>query len=370
MSDEIELRRADGVAYRGWTEVSVEQGLEDIAVAWSFRQVLTGHGIGLQLAVGAPVSVWIGDDQVCDGYIDRIQPRRSVGGREITVSGRSLAGDLVDNSAPVETYRRVTIGRLADILAAPYGVGVVDSAGDSHVFARVRPMVGDKISDVLLRLAKQRGLLLTSDRTGALVIARADAPADSGAEIHGGVTDVEMSGEVSQVGRFQSYEVRGQSVGEQDALADSTAIVTDAGVTRARKLVVKPDHPVDAAGAKVLAEWEAVTRAGRSQRVTYTIPGWRQPNGDLWTPGTTVPVWDPLMRLAGQQLLIVSVKRTLTNATGRRTEVELQPPEAFAPYVATRPTIVPAHDSAFGIQSQAVIDGIAASVTATFGGGE
>lgn len=75
------------------------------------------------------------------------------------------------------------------------------------------------------------------------------------------------------------------------------------------------------------ADWEVITCAARSRRLTYRVPGWRGRSGRLWRPNTMVRVKDAYLELA-REMLIVSVAWTLDDQ-GTITEIEVAPREAF-----------------------------------------
>lgn len=329
----IELRRADGTAYRGWTEATVSASIEDMARSFSFRQALTDDGLGLDLYAGAAVEVWVDDTPVVSGFVDTIEPEVTDAGKSIVVTGRSATAVLIEDSAPLAVVTRVTLAQLVAAYAGPLGLAVIDDARDGRVFARVRPTPGETCSAVILRLAAQRGLLVTDDETGAVRIMRADDPPPASGELRYGVNVLASKGRFTTLGRHRTYAVRGQSVGEASAITAGSALVTDPGAPRAGTLAIKPDRPVDAAGARALAEWEAVTRWGQAQEVAITVSGWAQADGRPWVPGETIAAWDPVQRLAGHRWLIVGVEFTVRNGEGRRTALRLQPPEAFRAYV-------------------------------------
>lgn len=335
----IELRRADGTAYSGWTEVEVTRSIEQVASTFKFKVGLVDDGVGLDFVVDDLVEVWIGDDPLLTGYIDDIAPSYSANRTELEITGRSATADLVESCAPLTLLRSMTLARIARTLADEFDLDVLDLVGDKTVYPRVRPEVGETCSAVIDRHAKQQGILVTDDNVGRLLLMRADKPGTSKTIIKRGVNVLDAGGHFGSIGRYQTYEVKGQSLGEAEALTDSSAIIMDSGARRPRRLTIRPDRPVDSKGAKTLAGWEAVTRAGKSQSAEYTVSGWHQDSGELWEPGILVPIDDPVMRIIGKSWLITSCTWSLRPGEGRRTKLAVQPPEAFAPYNAKKPTI-------------------------------
>ena len=66
---------------------------------------------------------------------------------------------------------------------------------------------------------------------------------------------------------------------------------------------------------------------GASETYEYTAQGWRQSNGDLWSPNTTVQVYDDIFRTS-QVFLIDRVTLTKDNS-GTKSKLHLIHPEAL-----------------------------------------
>ena len=103
--------------------------------------------------------------------------------------------------------------------------------------------------------------------------------------------------------------------------------IDDRRVTRHRPLVVLAESQSGEGGLKDRAAWERNVRAGRSQRLSITVQGWRQDDGALWEPNMLVRVDDRRLHVS-DELLIAAV--TLSRGRqGTVTELELTLPGAF-----------------------------------------
>src|SRR3546814_13663329 len=89
------------------------------------------------------------------------------------------------------------------------------------------------------------------------------------------------------------------------------------------------DEQADTATLKKRAAWEATVRAGRSQTVTLTAQGWRDPAGAIWSPDLVVPVSASWLGIDAD-LLLVSVQYMLSADEGSKTSLTLMPPQAFS----------------------------------------
>jgi prophage tail gpP-like protein len=103
----------------------------------------------------------------------------------------------------------------------------------------------------------------------------------------------------------------------------------DPNVSRYRPTIVNAEHGETGKWLQRRADWEATVRAGRANRVRYTVEGWEHSRG-LWEPNTTVHVTD-WNRECDDDLLIVTCTYTRSNEEGTRTALELTSPDAYKP---------------------------------------
>ena len=306
--------RVNGRTFSGWTSIAVTRSIE--AAAGAFDLGVTARYPGaenpIQIRPGSACSVWIGDDRVLTGFVDAISGDYDSTTLSRTVSGRSATGDLVDCSAVASPgkWAGVTVEAIAAALAAPYGVAVVVDPGVSTggPVAKHRLEFGETVIESIERLAVSRGLLVTDDAAGRLVLTRAGSrrtatPLEYGSNILKGNARFDASGV------FAEYRAKGQRSGnDQDfgaVVAEVVGTATDPDVTgRPRILILPGDKTMTTADAQARASYEAATRAGRSIEAQYTVAGWRDAAGDLWAPNTLIEVRDPVLGIAGEMLIV------------------------------------------------------------------
>lgn len=329
----IEIRRADGTAYRGWTSATVTMGLEQMARSVAVELVGGDAGyVDLTLVAGEAIEVWDGDDPILTGWIDDVEPEYDGTRDSVRITGRSAVSDLVDSSAPTAPLRNISIRALAETYASPYDVDVFDGAGSTDAIRRVKPDAGESIGDVLQRLARDRGILLTDDAVGRLVLYQPSAPRVATTAIERGRNVLACSARFSVAERFSTYECRGQLLDESAVIADAKGLAYDAGIARTRVKRIVPERPLSPADARRLAEWEALRRIGEGQVGTWTLSGWREADGTLWEPGPLVEITDDRCKLHRVRWLLTDVVLSLTPDEGRRAELTCKPLEAFLPY--------------------------------------
>lgn len=326
--------RAHGREFRGWLSLSIRTSLEDAASAFDFAAAARwgDEQHPIRIRPSAPVEVFIGNDALAVGYVDKVDTAYSATAHTLTVSGRSKPGDLVDCHAEPGTYEGLKLEDLGARLAEPYGVTVradVDTTGPK--VSRVRIREGETVYAVLERMARARALLLTDDSTGALVFTRAGLRrARTAIVLSQNVLSCSASFDASK--RYSLYRCRGQLAGDDlnfGELLDTIGTAEDQEVDRYRLLYVEPEPLADAARCKVRATWEAANRYGQSVQLSYTVAGWRQGNGVLWTKGDRVHVLDDLVGLDDE--MIISGATYQLNESGTTTALALVPPETYEP---------------------------------------
>lgn len=315
--------------YGGWTSISIRRGMGQLAGTFdlSVTERWPGQATPRPIRPGDACRVLIDSEPVITGYVDDVCPSYTATSHTVTVSGRDKTGDLVDCCPPSTQLRGATLAVIAASLAAPFGIEVVDTVGVG-VVPGLKTNPGDTVFEILEQLARAKGVLLTTDGQGRLIIVRASAdratvPLALGKNIREG------KGSFSMRERYSRIMVIGQSAASQTwngpVASQQKTVVVDSAVPRFRSLTLLAEQ--EHQGAHDRAQWEINTRYGKGNTVTYTVYGWKQ--GDaVWTPNILVDVRDPFMGL-DVTWLVGAVALTLDDQ-GYRAELTLSPREAYA----------------------------------------
>lgn len=324
----------DGAAYGGWMSVDINRGVDRMAGTFqlSVSELWPDQKDPREIPVGARCEVLIDGEPVITGWIDEVAPAYAGKRKDIRITGRDAAGDLVDCSAEFKTgsWSNATILQIARDLCAPFGIKVRATTDVGKPFDRgYRVEAGETVHECLARAAKQRGLLMMSDGLGGLVIARAGKERVTTGLVLG-ENIIAGSGKRNHRDRFSRYTVVGNSDIQDGDVADYASglsgVALDGVIKRHRPLKVNAEYPLDLNTAKERAIWERNVRAGRSLELTYTVPGWRHKTG-LWVPDRLVPIRDSFMRVE-RDLYISGVNYKLDDA-GTVTELTVTLPEAY-----------------------------------------
>jgi prophage tail gpP-like protein len=324
-----------GTAYGGWTRINVHRSIEEIA--GNFDLELTERwpeqSTPLVITPGSACTVSIDGTTVITGYIDVVEQGYSAHSHRLTVSGRDKTGDLVDCSAAHQLgeWRNCTLDQIARALTSAYGITVSTNGDIGNAFPSWAIEPGETVFECLERAARQRGLLLTSDGAGGLVIGQPGAT-KVGTALRSGDNLLTAHLRNDNAGRYSTYTVLGQRAGNDQvhgaAAAQIRAQASDAGVLRHRPLLIIDEDQGDIAGFKRRAQWEASVRAARALSYTAQVQGWHHASG-LWQPNTLVQVHDEVLRL-GRELLVRDVDYVLDDQSGQSTQLVLVPAEAYS----------------------------------------
>ena len=163
-----------GYRYEGWTSVQLTRGMDQLAHVFSFT--LTDRWIRDQLPVevGQACRVSYDGQDIFTGWIEQSRMGYTKDGQTITVSGRSLTGDLVDCAAEHAGGQWLGMGlrRIAEDLCAPYGIDVHANASLGSVFNKFELQDGETVHQALQRAGQRRGVLLQTRSDGHLLFDR------------------------------------------------------------------------------------------------------------------------------------------------------------------------------------------------------
>ncbi|MGZ5001267.1 MAG: phage baseplate assembly protein, partial [Methylomonas sp.] len=303
MSDIVKLT-VNGLDYSGWKSVRIEAGLERIARSFelSVTDIWPGSDHAPRIVPGDLCEVRIGDDLVCTGYVDATPIDYDATSITIMIRGRSKTADLVDCSAENSPgqFKGLKVEGVAQLLAAPFGLGVITETDTGPVIADHQIQQGETAFESLDRLAKLRQVLITDNAAGDVVLASPGSGGSAASALELGVNILSASAGFDYSEVYSKYVVKGQKSGTDDdfgtGAAQSKGSANDAGITRHRVLVVRQSGQADSHACQQRAQYEQQVRAAKAEEMRYRVAGWRQQDGSLWRPNQMVSIADSIMR--------------------------------------------------------------------------
>ena len=319
-----------GQLYRGWLQSTVTRDLETIAGTFSIPVALV-PGVWPAINRQDEVQVHIGQTLVLSGYVLAAEPFYTRTECGLRVQGRDRTGDLVHCTALHQggQWRNVGLERIARDLLAPYGLGLAVEADLGGPIADFKLGHGEPVKDALSRAARLRGVLVSSDEKGRVLLTKAGTQRFAGAIIRG-QNVIEAHGVGSDEYRHSQYIVYGQHsvVADFDDARGPKAQATDPDIKRYMPLVINADGNTTLAELQRLAEHTMRVRRGHSLGFRYVVEGWTW-KGQAWPVNQRVAIYDDVMGLDGQDWLITSVTHRCDRREGDVTELVVRPVEAY-----------------------------------------
>ena len=330
--------------HQGWLDIAVQRSIEQASAQFHVGMTETwpGEANPIRVHPGDPCKVSLGDDLVISGYVDVAELAHDAKSHTVFVSGRSKTQDVVDcscdssKSKPAHWTNR-TVVQIAEDVCFPYNVGVTTDISDLQpVTPPYVAKVGDRAFDVIEQVCREQRLLVTDTPDGKLLLTRAGSQTGPMFLHPGNILAASCRVDVSK--RFTKIIVKAQTAGDDDNWGSSVAgvedFVEDLGVIkRYRLLVIRGEKAMNKARAKARANWEAVTRAGRSCQISVTVPGWRDEHGKLYGVNQVSWVADEVIGVDAN-LLSISARYTLDASRNRITQFDFAPPGAYEPELA------------------------------------
>lgn len=318
--------------FSGWTSATVTRGLRQASA--TFDLSLTDRWEGQQWSIRPydKCELLYNNKLLITGYVDSSAISYDAESHDVSVSGRSKTGDLVDCSVASKQFNNQKIESIAQSLSDPFGIKVTANVDTGDRIRSWKPDEGSTIFEAIEELARINALLITDNPNGDLLLTQAGtdrAPAN----LESGINLLSASAAFDVRDRFSDYIVKGQQKASDDIDAETAAHVIatlkDSQVNRYRPLIVLAEDQVNTSLAKKRGQWEMNSRIGQSQSVSVSVQGW-QANGVFWAPNQLVTVKDSIIDV-NTDLLIASVSYSIDESSGTTCQLELMPLEAFSP---------------------------------------
>lgn len=276
-----------------------------------------------------PAKVYIGGKLVISGYLYRPVTGLDMAGTVKNLHGFSRTADLIDSNFK-EPYEEsnVTLRQRADKLVAPFGIKVVyelDTVADiNDPFDRVTASPTDKVFAHLNKLAKQRGVLISSTADGNLLFTAADTKSppittiQEGEPLAGRFT-MDYDGRK----RFSTTTAYGSTPG-----GNAKEAVQDPGVPRGRMKNFQIGD-VLYGELEAAAKWERNRSLADAMTIPIPVATWLNPEGEIWKPNTKITVISASIHVPkGFDFLVRSVEFN-ENGNEKSAILNVIPPQVY-----------------------------------------
>ena len=316
----VELR-VNGNIYKWWKSATVNRSMDSIASDFT---VSIAEDKEYYIEPGDRVQVYVNDNLVATCIVDSKEISYDAASHSITISGRSLTGQLVDGYEhhTIGTWKNITPDKLILDLVDEYGINVSTEVELTKKIEQFTVEHGETTFHCLERIARNNNFLLMDNPEGALVLTKASKVPTLAHLIYGhNILSCHSKHSIDDI--YSWYIVKGH---QPKLEGNSRHQLEDHSVKLFRPIVLISSTPVTDAECKTRAYWEAKIRKARSHTATYTVPGWEYEEKKLWAPNMQVFIDDPKTNRFGHYLVTEVSYQT---GNGELTELTVMPPEAF-----------------------------------------
>lgn len=256
-----------------------------------------------------------------------LEPNR----KAVEVGGYSLPGVLNDCTVPPSAYPAEFDGldlvQIADRLVRPFGLGILILNDIGSIFERVACEPSKKVLSFLIELAQERGLIVSSSTDGSLTFSKSS---EAGAPV--AILKQGESPLISVTPTFSPQEYYSTVTGIEPVvfgLEGSRHTIRNPhleGIFRPYAFIAQDTEDAD---VPQLVEAKAGRMFANVATYSANVATWRDPQGDLWEPNTTLKLLAPDAMVYSEYEFLI---RSVTFERGPDSEtatLELVFPESF-----------------------------------------
>ncbi len=328
----ITITTEDGKEYTHWLSAKININIEKIGrVATIPVALIPGHPP--EIYRQDIVTVKVGNTQLMRGVVLAAAPfyRKDDAGYKVTI--RSLTGDLCIAAAMHKggQWRNVKIDTIVSDLIKPFKLTLRVQSDVGEPLKEFKLEHGETVLAAISRAAKKRGLLVTDNAEGEVVLCKAGKVKASGAIVRG-ENVIEMDDIGTDEERGSEYIAYGQSEVAEDfeSARQKKARTQDKELKRYLPVMVQADGKVSTADLQKLTDHQMRVRRGHAYGLTYKVEGWLT-LGTAWDANQLIPVYDDIAGLDGEEWLIAEIAYDVDVQDGDVRSVTVRPPEAYEP---------------------------------------
>ena len=330
----------DGNRFRYWDRVSITQTLDSISTI-NFGAPFESDSPGFKKTF-RPFSyndlvITVGGDPLFTGTMVGVNPNIEVERKTIEVSGYSLPGVLGDCNIPASAFAGESnklefdnqgLIEIATTLAGLFGVDVEFQDDQGAIFDRVALKPDETILKFLIKLAKERNLIVSSTSTGKLLFLRPITISPPVAILRQGATPVLSVTPTFNPQKYYSHVTGLETVnigigGSQFTVKNQHV----GGVIRPHNFIVKDSLNAD---VKATVESKIGRMFGSIEGYSVQVTTWRDPLGKLWEPGKTVILIAPDAMVYNEYKFIIRSVIFDRDSKSKTAVLNLTFPEAFS----------------------------------------
>lgn len=278
-----------------------------------------------------PLTVLIGGEALFTGTMLVPLPNLTVEKKSVSVGGYSRPGVLNDCPIPSSAFPLEFNGQgLRDIarsVVSHFGLSVEFSGQQGSVFDKVASEPTKKALPFLAELARQRNFVISSTPEGKVLFWRSVGPGNPVARLSQGSPPI-----LSVTPQFDPQKYYSHVTGLQPTSLGAGGSKYTVKNSRL-KGVIRPftfnGDDTTSGDIKEATEAKAGYMLASSVAYSVTLATWRDPQGDLWKPNTTITLLAPNAMIYSEYEFIIRSVTLSKNENSEVAELELVLPGVF-----------------------------------------
>lgn len=348
MSDNIIKLVLENEEFKFWSSFSITQSIDTLDT-FNFDAPF-GENSGIKDAIKPlqfkPGQLFIDDELLSTIVLVNPIPTIEVS-NSISVKGYSKPGVMNDSSIkyldyPIE-FNGQTLEQIAKKLAGFFAIetefqggafspGSLSSSISGAVFEKVKLEAGAAPLDFLIKLAKDRGFLISNTADGKLLFWRAAKDADSTTLKEG---HTPLSNVTASINPQEYYsEITGLSPGKTGSEFEEVTI-SNPHLNTTRPLVYKLKQRLSGADLQNAVKWKMGRMFASAIKYSIDVQGLRDERGKIWKKNTFINLTAPGAYVNNETKFLID-NLTLAKSESETTTMNLVLPEARAGEIPDR----------------------------------
>lgn len=334
MTENVEVL-IDGTKYGYWSDLEITRSIDTFSTC-SFKAPFQPERKDFRETFRPfsfkPLQLLVASAGLFKGSLVGIHPQVEANSSTVDVTGYALPAVLADCNAPASSvphqFSNVSLRTIAEALAKPFGIPVDFRDGPTTKVRRMKLDEEKKIFDFLTEIAKQQNRVFSNTADGVLLCWKSVAVGHPVATI---IDEQPLTG-VTATFNPQEYfsEITGfgtRKVGSKGAKHTEKNRWLP-GVLRPSSFKIDDGDPASVPEA-------TRARLGRmfANMASWTIddlPTWRDPQGDIWEPNTTIMIAAPRAMIYRRTELLIRSVSLKQNGEKESASLEVVLPGAFS----------------------------------------
>ncbi len=336
----------NGTKFTGWSDAEITTSMDSIAGQFSLL-IAVNRRTDLTLFLRQPVTLFVDNSQVIDGFIERLSGSYSGVDDGINFAGRDRTADVIDNNIGDKSGIGGTISfvKVIEIILVNSGLSrikVINNVPDIEDFTKkdfITPEIGQNMFEHLNQYAAKRQVFLITDGLGNIVINRDTTLTiatplihrvkERGANLSNNIISANWSYDDTR--RYNLYKMVSQAnmslevdqinVSDDDIKSFVTrkGAATDSAIRESRIFVAQAEKTMTDEECEQRSKWQLAIARARSFNYSVVIDGHSHAD-DIWRPNRLVKVTDERAGIDGT-FLINEINYSTNSETGNTTTI-------------------------------------------------